>query len=388
MRRLKDMTVHEISLVKRAANKRKFLITKTAGARMSAPDLEKIRDSLLSVPEPILKAVDAVTKGTFAKDDGSMTLTDDQAARLKAAGRMLQPIIQDVPMDAISQMLSAIGATGTDALMDTELADNVDGDEAEVADAVDDASDAADAAAVDAVEADTAAENAVTAVDPEAPATKMPELKKEDDPRTLAMQKALAKSKEVYSQMLKEAGFDPDEEEGEPVPAQGASTMAKSADEKPRDVEPVEKSYRDAHEQLVQEHKEVVSKSIALQLKLDKQEVVSKAAELPHLGKSSDMVELLLRTKQNDPAGFDEHFKVMKSWNDSMAKSDIFVEHGSKATDEGAGVESRIDRAVQNIVAKSGNLTHEQAYTQFITETNEGRAMFREYMSGSEKAKG
>ncbi len=374
MRRLKDMTVHEISLVKRAANKRKFLITKNAEVSMPAPDLEKIRDSLLSVPEPILKAVDAVTKGTFAKDDGAMTLTDDQAARLKAAGRMLQPVIQDVPMDAITQMLSAIGATGTDALMDTALADGVDADDAEAAAAVDDAAtdatEAASDAEADAAAATDAAAEAVDAAPAAAP---------EEDPRQAAMQRALAKSKEVYAQMLKDAGFDPDEE-GEDVPPAEAKTMAKSDAKSP---EAVSKSLQDANDELAKKHKEAVSKSISLQLKLDKQEVIAKAAELPHLGKSDEIVDLLLRAKQRDAEGFDEHFKVMKTWNDTIAKSGMFTEHGSVATDEGAGIESRIDRAVANIVAKSGNTTTEKAYTHFITNTPEGREMFREYMYGS-----
>ncbi|RYF52404.1 MAG: hypothetical protein EOO38_00265 [Cytophagaceae bacterium] len=387
MRRLKDLTIHEISLVKRAANKRKFLVTKTAGEPMPAPDLEKIRDSLLSVPEPVLKAVEAVAKGTFAKDDSTMTLTDDQQARLKAAGRMLQPVIQDVPMDAITQMLAAIGATGTDALMDSDIAESVDADTATDAAAVDTAADvqAADTLASDAVDAADAATQAAAMASPDMPATADATAVTDDDKRAQTMKAALEKSKAVYTQMMKDAGFEEDEDE-QPVD-KGADIMKSGEIMKSADA--LAKKHRDELADMKKKHLEAVSKSCDLQLKLDKQEMIAKAAQLPHLGAADKLVTFLLNNKQKDPDGFAENFNVMKAWNDTMSKSDIFSEVGSQAVDTSNGdAESRINQMVMNLVQKSGGMSPQQAYTQVVTRTPEGQAAYKEYMDSSLKVKG
>lgn len=383
MRRLRNLNVHEISLVKRAANKRKFLITKNLGAPMAA-DIEKIRDSLLAVPEPILKRLDEVAKSAFKKDDGTMMLSDDAQARLKAAGRMLQPIIGDISMDQVAQMLSAIGAVGADALMDSDVADDAAGDAVVMpdvdaaADAADDAQDAASDLAEATDDAAVATDAMADPLDVVTPTVVAPE----NDKRKASMQKALDASRAAYTQAMKDAGFDEEELNEEESP------MNKSEVAKSHAPEAIAKAHKAEITALEKRHQEAVAKSVSLQLTLDKNEMVNKAAELPHLGAPEKMVDMLLRSKQKDPENFGENFSVLKSWNDAMNRSDIFIEHGSQASPKATGAEGQIAEAVAGMVQKSANLSPEQAYTQFISETAEGRALYRAVVTESFNKKG
>lgn len=124
MKRLRSLDVHEISLVKNAANAKKYLVRKhQQDAPM--PDAQSIREQLLAVPKSTVFAIEMVAKA--AAEAGEMT--EEAQAAMKAAGRILAPHASNISSEQVTNLMQAIGMLAGDKA-DTDAQD-ADEDELE-----------------------------------------------------------------------------------------------------------------------------------------------------------------------------------------------------------------------------------------------------------------
>ncbi|RYF12796.1 MAG: hypothetical protein EOO40_00385, partial [Deltaproteobacteria bacterium] len=300
MTRLKKLTaldVHEISLVNRAANQKRFLITKAEQEGLNAmPTNDDIRDTLLAVPAPLMAQVEAICKSADGMDD-------EATAACKAAMRILQPHMDRIPKGALNEALQAIMPTkDDDAAPDTTTAmqsgtnKSADTDDGEAAD-----EEAADKAAGNAPGPDEDGEEEMA--DKAMPDFIKAKIKakedKEDDKD--GKKKALAKSQGVQAPAsLRYAESQIAGQEQAADTHTQEFNVAKSANldlssftpEQRAAIAPIFKSQAaqtEAHQALLAEHREAIAKSQALQHKLDRQEFVAKAKAFPHLGKADEL---------------------------------------------------------------------------------------------------
>jgi hypothetical protein len=406
LKKLSDLQVHEVSLVNRAANLKRFLITKAEQEGLNAmPTTESIRDTLLAVPAPLMAQVEAICKSADGMDD-------EATAACKAAMRILQPHMDRIPKKALHESLKAImpesdaAVTDDDAAPDTTTAMQTGTNKSADTDDGDAADEEAD---------EEAADKSVNAPGPDEDGEEemadkaMPDfikakIKAKDDKDAKekdkdAKKKALAKSQGV--QAPASLRYAEDQVAGQERAADHTheeSNVAKSASldlssftpEQRAAIAPIFKSQAaqaDAHQALLAEHKEAIAKSQALQHKLDRQEFVAKAKAFPHLGKADELGEKMHDLHDASPELAEKWFDVLKSANLAAGNSDLFQERGSRMSGTTAASASKIDQAVAGMVTKSvGGMTHAQAVRKFLS-TDEGKKMYNEERAEADRAR-
>lgn len=414
LRRLRSLDVHEVSLVKDGAVGKNFLIRKNKdGSPM--PTAQSIRDQLLSVPEPIVKNIEAVAKAAGDTDG----INEEAQAAMKAAGRILAPHADSLTSDQVTKLMQAIGMLAQDKEdTDAIAADTAQNQQA----AAIENQEAATNKAADGDEEDDADEEAADKAAPKWLKAKMDAKKKGDEKDSkdpdddededsvdktgcasgpgigdmdLKKQTKLNKSAEdgvsAPSQM-RYASSAP--EDRAPLPLETA--VAKSAEldlkgftEAQRAaLEPILKSQKaqaEATEQLRQAHKEAVEKSAALQHKLDRKEFVAKAAAFPHLGTAEALGEKLHNLHVKDPDGYEAWVGILKSANASADASPLFKEHGSALGATG-DVAEKMKAAVTGLVQKSATpMSYAQAESEFL-KTSEGKRLYAEEREEARRA--
>lgn len=397
LRRLRSLDVHEVSLVKDGAVGKNFLIRKNKdGSPM--PTAQSIRDQLLSVPEPIVKNIEAVAKAAGDTDG----INEEAQAAMKAAGRILAPHADSLTSEQVTKLMQAIGM----------LAQDKEDTDAIAADTAQNQQDAAienqEAATNKAADGDDTEEEEEDAEDADEEATDKaapPWLKDKikgkdkkddkDDAEDDKKKAPFAKSADTgvsAPSMMRYASDAP--EDRAPLPLETA--VAKSAEldlkgftEAQRAaLEPILKSQKDqaaATEQLRQAHKEAVEKSAALQHKLDRKEFVAKAAAFPHLGTAEALGEKLHNLHAKDPDGYEAWVGILKSANASADASPLFKEHGSALGATGDAAE-KLKAAVTGLVQKSASpMSYAQAESQFL-KTSEGKRLYAEEREEARRA--
>jgi hypothetical protein len=416
MKRLRALDVHEISLVKSAANARKYLIRKRA-EEGSMPDVQSIHEQLLAVPQTTVLAIEAVAKSA-GDDDG---MNEEAQAAMKAAGRILAPHADNLTSEQVTKLMQAIGMLAQDkADTDANAADaQQNANDADIK-AAEGANKAAPKAGNedqrDAEEIDEQEQEAQKADKPKwlhdkikgkadkddsgdaddeqdeddvgktggasGPGMDLPKAKDTDSKKKFPMAKAaddavLANPQMRYaSDAARNAAPNPLE-----------STVAKSAhldlsgftEAQRAALEPITKSHAalaDSHRALEAAHKEAVAKSQALQHKLDRKEFVAKAAAYPHLGKADELGALMHNLHDKDPDSFAAWEGVLKTANAAQDSSALFEERGSRLSESGSAA-ADMDKAVAAFVQKSATgLSRDQAMDAFL-KTDEGKQLYR-----------
>jgi len=374
MRKLFSLDPKEVSLVTRAANKKKFLITKAHGeVQMNEKEIQTL---VTTIDKPTLGRIDKILKAFGMKKDESKDnaekeihvdidshkdeseeggeiekeesapLSDRAQAALKAVARILAPFkeeIKDEHLDAIQQELGMMEGK------DEELEKG-----------------------------------------------QMAQPQKEISKEHSA--EAMEEAKKAYKSHLEKLGYRkyPDEE----VAQKSKSVLDEGDDEEEEDVskEKVAKSEVDLSafpkeqrthlEMIFKSNAELVTKNADLEKQLNaereariQKEFSERAAQFKHLGDTNEIAAILKSLSEKDPEAFKKTETILKTANDQIAKGELFKELGTRTGGSVGDAEGRLNALVDSVVQKSGNTkTKEQIYAE-VLESSEGRKLYSDMMN-------
>lgn len=377
MRRLKNLDVHEVSLVGKGANGKKYLIIKSQTgeampANTPAPVAEKLLAAFARIPKEKIEAIQLVAKSARARvrkadgeadeaaaDAGDGALSSDAQDALRAAFRMLAPWSEELTPDVMGDFTDALGvaADEADEAPDAEAGDDVG--KAEDAEDKDDAGVTKAEGEDDKAEQDAKAsksaegeeeEDGVAKADVEqddeqdgkaqkaddAPAEDEAGVTKADGMPDFAdaapddIEQAMAAARQAYAEAMKQRGLKeaaaksvdgPGIKEAEEDEVLAKSAVAKSllsglsAKERAA-LEPVLKSHESRFVALEAAHRELIEKSATLQRDVQRREFIAKAAkQYPALGRPEELGDAMMRLHQRDPEGLASWEAIMKAAN-------------------------------------------------------------------------
>ena len=375
MKRLKSLDVDEVSLVDIGANKKKFLVFKSkCGSKNMKIDLRKVAKSLLAKADekaPEKEEANGKEKETekcdTQKAEGDMAPTPESAvhklseraeAALKAVGRILTPVKDEISDEEVDKVLKEIGMKFPHA--EGEQAEKAEGEQAEKAEG----------------EEKPESDAAVPGVHKEAEEGKDEELKKLFAiPETVKEEhavEALKVAKEAMSGHLEKLGYRQ---------APDAQPAMKAKEEEGKDEKEVEKIFK-AHKDLVKKNADLEAKIKDMEKAEVQKELVQKAASFKNISlKQEDVIEVLSSAKELGEKHYEKVCKQYEAMDAQIAKGGLFSTLGTTASNEGAAsAEAKISAAVNEIVKKAGNVTKEQAEAEFL-QTAEGKALYGEMKS-------
>lgn len=420
MRRLKDLDVHEISLVNRGANRRRYLVVKSDGpgaapmADAPTTTAQELMAAFAKIPKDKLEAVASIAKSArmkVAKDDGEVTteeLSDQAQNALKAAFRILAPFSEQIGSDTMADFTDALGVASDEDTADEDAVDEVAEAAADdVADSVGKADEDEDkkdededvSKATD--DADEVAQKADEPPKEEAEDDVPPQITKAEGMPDFAdaaqddVDAAMDAARTAYAEAMKQRGKqetaakaddtaeDKDEDEDKDKDAVEKSAFARDLTrEQRRLLEPVMKAHIDRLSALEKQNRELVAKSAQFETEMRRREFIAKAArEYSALGKPEEIGENMLRLHQKDPEGLEAWERIMKAAN-AQAKeggvSGMFQELGTAMSPAltSSDAQDRLTQAVDARVQKSaGGRSREQIEAEFL-RTPEGRALY------------
>lgn len=369
---LYELDPAEVSLVKKGANKKKFIIFKSAGGKVAKKD--KIKKEF----PPIKKDGEPEAAAPAAP---ARTLSDRAKAAIQACVRILTPFkgeVTDADLDqalVANQVLDAGGDNPADAV-DKMGKDLVNDPAAHAPAKVNEKK--ADAEEEDEDEEDEDKEAGL------ADKNKNPMDKSADSSdHLMKMGNAIKEMVDKYCAnpaMSKKGDKDmPQETKKSVIKADGSL-----------DMEQVPEAVRPAVEAIYKTQLELVKKNSELETQLSgerkerrEKEFVAKAESFKHyVGDKKELAVKLMKLEDASKEVYTDFIAQLESMDaekEKVSKS-LLTEKGSGlAGPGGSDVDSKIDAAVKSIVQKTeGKLTHAQAYTQFI-QTEEGQKMYAEY---------
>lgn len=357
MQELYDLEPAEVSLVTKGANKKKFIIFKSAGGAM--PNAKEVIEMVRQADPEAMKNLEEVLKampgdyGGATEAGGVDSLMDPKVAMaMKAIARILLPFKDMITFDQICEVMQAIGiSTESAANPDDE---NLDPEqEGEVLD--DEDLDAED---------DPTNDDIVTMDDDEEEEADE-EIEKND------------KVKEKVNKPSPESGKEDLVEKAAIIKADGSL-----------DLSAVPEAVRPAVELIYKGQQDAVKKAADLesQLKVERDERVNKelnakADGWKHLGlPREDVFKSLQEAHAVGKESYERVCKMFDASNTQIEKSALFKEIGS-SHDGGKGAASweAIEKAAMEVVAKSGEkISKAQAVEKFL-DTAEGSRMYGEY---------
>lgn len=362
MKQLSDLETKEVSLVDKAANKKRFIVFKSKEAPIAKEDDQKL-----------MAKVTKKVKEMVAKEDDGSGLSDRAQSALRAVARILAPFkdeITDAHLDAIQ---SEVGINA-----ESEQPGEVGEEEIEMKkpDGVSD-KDHADA------------------------------MEEANKAYMAKLGKPLYPAKQPQQKSQKEM----DEEESEKVAAKKAAD-AKAADEasKPKDKKEddgVEKNnvtksldlsafpeaQRPQLEAIFKHQNETIGGLVQKNVDLEKQlkdrdakdlekEFVSKADGLPNVGLAkADVIESLKDAHKAGPEAYARAVKNFETINKQNASSSLFKAIGSSGVGASGDAQGRLDALVESTVAKSSGKTKEEVYVEVLQST-EGQKLYAEAQAG------
>lgn len=355
MQKLTNLKTKEVSLVPQGANRRRFMIYKSA---MQHEDLQK---AIAQADPEVLKSVGKILDKHIAKDaeDGSAV-----RAAMQGVTRILSSIKGKISPAAAHEALDEVGFK----MGEGELGG---------------------AGATSVGEAPTHGETVNMGKEKEIPEE--------------AMKKARECAEKAYDEEMKKLGHSMYPDAQIQMKSKAGMPMKKKKEEEEEDE--VEKSAKldadtqtkldaifKANENLVKQNEELRSEVSALQQVNKQKELVQKAASFGALGLPQEMIVETLSIAQK--AGTEAFDKVVKQYEmlterAKVAKSfggNLFSEIGSSLPGGGgAGSEStwqKIEKAAEGFVQKSAFAgTKEQAVAKFL-ETPEGTRLYAEHQAG------
>jgi hypothetical protein len=355
MKRLKNLDVDEVSLVDIGANKKKFLIFKNKSGEHSMSKTES-NFSKIAKALKIKKDAEGDKEKPVMKEDAA-GLSEGAQAALKAVERILMPFKSEVSDNDLDAILSKLGISVDGGAAPVEM-----NKEAEAP-----------------IEMEKEKEDGMEAMMKE---FALPASVKEEHAA-----EALSKAKDAMSEHLEKLGYQkyPSPEMTEKMKKE-KDDKEEMAKDKEGDKEEMEKSVQKAKDAdlIFKAHKELIQKNLDLQKKIDtmsedtvKKEIVQKAASFNIGLNQSDLVEVLTQARKVSPAHYEKVCKQFETLGSQNKTSSLFMELGSSMANSAAGVEAKIDAAVDAIVKKSSGVSKEKAYSDFM-ETEEGRKLYAE----------
>ena len=103
--------------------------------------------------------------------------------------------------------------------------------------------------------------------------------------------------------------------------------------------------------------------------------MVSKAAEVAHVGPVASISDLLKKVKKQCPDVFDSLFEVLKTANARISKGDLTREQGSDS-DDGSDAVARIEAAADEYRKANPNISKEQAFSHIFKTSGDLRAAY------------
>ena len=382
MKRLHSLEPKEVSLVGKAANKKKFLVFKNSkGKQMSVQQeivemMKKADPKALKNLEKVVKAMMPSDAGMAAGDmppkkDSSVyklegkegedsvdehTMIGDRAqAALKAVGRILEPFKGEIKAQHLMKVAGAVG------IGDDHAPGDVQGEEAPV-------------------------DHMMKADCPEGV-----------DPEHHA--KAMGEAQKMYKAHLEKMGYRKHEDE---QPEMKSMMKAKKDDMEEEEEEDLEKkvqksgrldlsafpeAQRPHLEAIFKSNMELVKKNQDLEKELSherdvrlEKEFNEKAAALTtHTGANkAEIVKIMKSMHSKDPEALKFFEAVLKAQNEQAKSSGLFKTVGSDRAAKVGDPASQIDAIVDGLVLKSGGKTKEQVYSEYIA-TPEGKKLYNEY---------
>jgi len=384
-KRLTKLEPGEVSVVSRAANRKKFHILKNEDGSMPEKPMpadashERLLAALDNVSETdlhsIAKAAEAVAIAKAEGDAGDSRLQ----TTLRAVGKMLVPYTKAredgtpaITMADLNPILEAIGIgaeSGDDVAEEAE-----EGAEELMTMSVD--------KSVDGPGVGPGIEKADAA---------MSGMTKPDGVSDAEHEAAKAAAKAAYDAHMEKAGYSDtkkaEEEEKDPEPATTKSEenmekddVAKSAlsgfnAEQRAALEPIFKSQREAIAK-------AEAKAARLEETLLRKEIVAKAEGFRNLGiETQELADQLFEMQTKHPEGMPRFEKLLKSLDAQASRGGLFKEVGSQAKgDTGSTAAEQLDAAVASIVAKSDGRSKAQVYRDFV-KSPEGAELYKAYQA-------
>lgn len=375
MQELYDLEPAEVSLVSKGANKKKFLIFKSAGGKM--PSAKEMIEQVRKANPEVMEKIDEILKampGMGADAAGIESLMDPRVAMaLKAVARILLPFKDQITIDQIDEVLAAIGVQGMDAPMEEEVIDG-EGDEV---------------------------------VEGEVPSGEEGDIDMEGEEDGVAeidkghMEEAMKAADCAYKETMEKLGY-----EKYPTAKMSMKKMKKVSKNNDTqeglvektailkadgslDLSAVPEAVRPAVELIYKGQQDAVKKAADLetQLKTERdervnKELVAKADSWQHLGlPKEDVVASLKEANSLSKESFERVCKNFDTLNKQGKESTLFKELGSNQegkTGGGTTWES-IEKSAMAVVEKSGEKVSKEAAVEKFLQTKEGQRMYGEY---------
>ncbi len=353
MQKLVALKTKEVSLVPQGANRKRFLVYKSA---MANEDLQK---AIANADPEMMKCVEKILDKHIAKENS------DVRTALKAVARILSTVKGKISPEAAHETLEQVGFK----VGEGELGG---------------------AGATSVGESPTHGETVNMG---------MQAIPEEH------MKKAREMAEKAYDEELKKLGHAEYPDAQVQMKSKSGKMAKKKEMEEDEEEDDVEKSYKldaetqlklesvfKANEDLVKKNHELTSEISALQQVNKHRELVQKAASFTDLGLPAETVIATLSNAQKAGAEvFDSIVKQYEMLNErqKVAKSfggNLYGEIGSSLpSGAGAGSETswaRIEKAAEGFVQKSAfNGTKEQAIAKFL-DTPEGTRLYAEHQAG------
>lgn len=381
-KRLTKLEPGEVSVVSRAANRKKFHILKNEDGSM--PDTAPTSNSNAA----LISAIDSISEGdlesiskaaeavAIAKADGSEAADSRLQTTLRAVGKMLVPYTK-----ARDDGTPAITRADLDPIFDALGIGTADETSAyeEDAEQAEEQFNMSVEKGVDGPGCGPGVEKA------EAAMSGMGKPEGVSDADHEAAKKA---AKDAYDAAMAKAGYSGTKKaEDEKKP----EAETKSEDAK-MDKEDVEKSalsgfnaeQRAALAPIFKSQREAIAKAEAKAARLEetllRKEIVAKAAGFKNLGVSAEeLAEQLFDMQTKHPEGLPRFEKLLKSLDAQAGHGSLYKEVGSSApAATGSSAAERLDGAVASLVAKSDGRSKAQVYRDFI-KTPEGQELYKAY---------
>lgn len=391
-KRLTKLEPGEVSLVSRAANRKKFYMTKNEDGTMPDSSNDSSHQQLLAAVQSISEAdLEKIGKAAeqiaVTKADGTDGADSRLQTTLRAVGKMLVPYSKAredgtpaITMADLQPILEAIGITDPDGDGDDDLPEDEAQEAGELVNMSVDKS-------VDGPGVGPGIEKADAAMS----GTTKPEGVSDADFE--AAQKA---AKAAFDAAMAKAGYTGTKKADKEKQADSATTPK----EDDMDQEDVAKSalasfpkeQRAALEPIFKAHKEAIAKAEAKAARLEEQllrkDLVAKAAGYRNLGvETQELAEFLYDAQTHLPAERAEKFeKLLKSLDAQAGRGGLFNEMGSKASGSASGsAAEQLDAAVASLVAKSDGKSRAQVYRDFV-KSPEGAELYKSYQIEQRRA--
>lgn len=396
MNHLHSLEPKEVSFVKRAANRKKFIVYKKDQAMTKK---ELLAHLAACDPQDLERAHQAISKAATLGPDESR-LSDSAQTALKAVARIVAPFKNEISADDLSAVMSAMGI-GSKSPAGKDI-DDTDQDDVDAAAGID----------LPAREVEMSAHTNVHKGDSNVASEKDDDKKAQgDEPMWKAdapkgvdekmHKQAMKMAKNAYMAHMKtkdgaeksDAADTDKDDEGKDMADKSVNKSAVALDSLPEDQREQLEAVFKSHQELAERNAELVQKSqkLADDLKVERdirlhKEFIAKAESFSHLSADKEVLADVLKGfhDRGDVAGMQKLEGVLKAADAQAKMADrhgLLSELGSRqGAPKGSGAQAELDALVDGHVAKS-NGGSRAAAMDAVLKTDAGRALYAQIYS-------